>query len=85
MSYSYFFTSILNVVGIFFLFYLQNLGMLERWQFFVVAIVLFVVLQAFASRLFRRFEEKRFHPQTAVFLIVLLFAGIIFVANALYP
>ena len=46
----------------------------------------FVGTQALGERvLFRRFEEKRFHPQTAVLLVALLFVGIFIAANVLYP
>ncbi|HAK99771.1 MULTISPECIES: hypothetical protein [unclassified Exiguobacterium] len=86
MSYSRFFTSILGVISIFFLFYVQDLGIFEKWQFYIFFMVIFVGTQALGERvLFRRFEEKRFHPQTAVLLVALLFVGIFIAANVLYP
>ncbi len=85
MSHSTFYTSILIALCIVFLFYIDALDVLERWQFFLLFIGLLFCIQALGDRLFRRYREKRFQPQTTVFLMIGLFAGMMFLGNIIWP
>ena len=85
MSHSTFYTFILMALGIVFLFYIDALDVLERWQFFLLFIGLLVGIQALGERLFRRYRERRFHPQTAVFLMIGLFASMAFLGKIIWP
>ncbi len=85
MSYSTFYTFILIALGIVFIYYIEALNILERWQFFLLFMVFFMVVPELGKRLFRRYQEKRFHPQTAVFLIILIFAGMLLLGNIVEP
>ncbi|MGI1804405.1 hypothetical protein ACRPK8_01600 [Exiguobacterium sp. TDN 0502] len=85
MSYTTFYTFILIALGVVFIYYIEALDVLERWQFFLLYMVFFMGVPELGKRLFGRYQEKRFHPQTAIFLIILIFAGMLLLGNIVEP
>lgn len=85
MSYTTFYTFILIALGINLLFYIDSLDVLERWQYFLLYMVFLMGIPELGRRIFRRYQEKRFHPQTSIFLVILVFAGMLFLGNIILP